>query len=205
MLYNLRGKLPRTGNSPPMRGRLSDDLKPILVLAVETGLRKEELLGLTLPSIDLRRRELRLTVTKTGRPRQVPLSSRVLETIKELLERSRPRSPFLFCKPDGSRVGDPKKAFAGACRRAGIADFRFHDLRHTFASWFAQDGGDLYRLSRILGHATLQMSSRYAHLRTDDLHEELERVTQRRSRKRSQERQIEADGSSVILRDDHPG
>ena len=183
----------------------SDDLKPILVLAVETGLRKEELLGLTLSSIDLRRRELRLTLTKTGRPRQVPLSPKAQETIRELLERSRPRSPFLFCKPDGSHVGDPKKAFSGACRRAGIVDFRFHDLRHTFASWFAQDGGDLYRLSRILGHATLQMSSRYAHLRTDDLHEELERVTQRRSRKRSQERQIEADGLSVILRDDHPG
>ncbi|MCJ2124560.1 tyrosine-type recombinase/integrase, partial [Methylobacterium sp. J-077] len=182
----------------------SADLKPILVLAVETGLRKEELLSLTLPSIDLRRRELRLTLTKTGRPRQVPLSTRALETIKELLERSRPRSPYLFCKSDGARVGDPKKAFGGACHRAGIEDFRFHDLRHTYASWWVQDGGDLYRLSRILGHTTLQMSSRYAHLRTDDLHEELERVTRRRSRKRSQERQIEADGSSMPMGEDHP-
>lgn len=174
----------------------SDDLKPILVLAVETGLRKEELLGLKLASIDLRRRELHLTITKTGRPRQVPLSPRALETIKELLEqRSRPRSPNLLCKPDGSRTGNPKKAFEGACRRAGIDDFRFHDLRHTYASWWVQDGGDLYRLSRILGHATLQMTARYGHLRTDDLHEELERVGRRRSQKRSQERQIEAQGS----------
>lgn len=181
-----------------------EHLKPILVLAVETGLRKEELLGLTLPSIDLRRRELRLTVTKTSRPRQVPLSPRALETIKELLERSRPRSPYLFCKSDGSRVGDPKKAFGGACRRSGIEDFRFHDLRHSFASWFVQDGGDLYRLSRILGHATLQMTARYGHLRTDDLHEELERVAERRSHKRSQERQTEAGRSSVIEAEDHP-
>lgn len=187
-----------------MRGRLSDDLKPILVLAVETGLRKEELLGLTLPSIDLRRREVRLTVTKTGRPRQVPLSPRALQTIKELLERSRPRSSYLFCKPTGERIGDPKKAFAGACRRAGIEDFRYHDLRHTYASWWVQDGGDLYRLSRILGHATLQMTARYGHLRTDDLHEELERVSRRRSQKRSQERQTEADGSSAMSGEDHP-
>lgn len=77
--------------------------------------------------------------------------------------------------------------------------------RHSFASWFVQDGGDLYRLSRILGHATLQMTARYGHLRTDDLHEELERVTQRRSHKRSQERQIKADNLSVVVTDHHPG
>ncbi len=72
----------------------SGDLQPVLVLAVETGLRKEELLGLKLHSIDLRRRELRLTVTKTGRPRHVPLSPRAQETIRELLERrSRPVHP----------------------------------------------------------------------------------------------------------------
>ena len=187
-----------------LHGAASDKLKPILVVAVETGLRKEELLGLTLPSIDLRRRELRLTITKTGRPRQVPLSPRALETIRELLERSRPRSTYLFCEPDGSRVGDPKKAFGGACRRAGIEDFRFHDLRHSFASWFVQDGGDLYRLSRILGHATLQMTARYGHLRTDDLHEELERVTERRSRRRSQEHQTEALKTSKTLTEEHP-
>jgi integrase len=181
-------------------GAASDDLKPILMLAVETGLRKEELLGLTFPSIDLRRRELHLTVTKTGRPRRVPLSPKALETIRELLERSRPRTSYLFCKPDGSRIGNPKKAFIGACRRAGIDDFRFHDLRHTYASWWVQDGGDLYRLSRILGHATLQMSSRYAHLRTDDLHDELERVAQ----KRSQEHQIEAPNLKKEPEPGHP-
>ena len=92
--------------------------------------------------------------------------------------------PHLFCKPDGERIGDPKKGFNAACARAGLVDFRYHDLRHTFASWFVQEGGDLYRLSRILGHATLQMTARYGHLRTEDLHEELERVAQKRSQDR---------------------
>lgn len=169
----------------------SPDLKPILVLAVETGMRKEELLGLTLSSIDLRRREIHLQNTKTSSPRRVPLSSKAVETIQSLLEqRHRPRSSYLFCKSDGTRIGNPKKGFAGACARAQIADFRFHDLRHTFASWWVQEGGDLYRLSRILGHATLRMSARYGHLRTDDLHQELERVARRRSQARSQERQM---------------
>lgn len=120
----------------------SQELKPVLVVAVETGMRKEELLAVTLDTVDFRRREIQLTNTKTSSPRRIPLSARALATITDRLEdRGRPRSRYLFCKSDGSRIGDIKKAFAGACRRAGITDFRFHDLRHTFASWFVQDGG----------------------------------------------------------------
>ena len=163
----------------------SEPLRPILVLAVETGLRKAELLGLTLANIDLQRRELNLEKTKAGRPRQVPLSRKALAVIRELLERrARPRSTFLLCRPEGGRVGDPRKAFVGACTRAGIKNFRWHDLRHTFASWWVQGGGDLYRLSRVLGHSTLQMTARYGHLRMADVHEELEKVTQNRSQGR---------------------
>ena len=163
----------------------SETLKPILVLAVETGMRKEELLSLQLPQIDLRRREVYLKITKTSSPRRVPLSVTAADTIRHLLERQdRPTSLFLFCKPDGARSGDPEKGFNAACNRAGLADFRYHDLMHTFASWWVQEGGDLYRLSRVLGHATLQMTARYGHLRTEDLHEEMERVTQKRSQDR---------------------
>jgi integrase len=71
----------------------SEDLKPVLVVAFETGLRKEELLGLKIGSIDFRRRELHLEMTKTNTPRRIPLSGKALETIREILEqRSRPRS-----------------------------------------------------------------------------------------------------------------
>ena len=166
----------------------SNTLKPILVLAVETGMRKEELLSLRLEQIDLRRREIHLEITKTSSPRRVPLSVTAVDTIRDLLERrNRPATPFLFCKADGCRVGDPKKGFVASCARAGLTDFHYHDLRHTFASWFVQQGGDLYRLSRILGHATLQMTARYGHLRTEDLHEEMERVAQKRSQDRKSE------------------
>lgn len=159
----------------------SPALRPLIALAVETGMRKEEMLGLRLSAIDLARREVHLEDTKNNKPRRVPLSDGAVAAIERVLgDPMRPRSSYLFCKPDGSRILCTKKGFAAACRRAGITDFRFHDLRHTFASWWVQNGGDLYKLSRILGHQTLQMSARYGHLRTDDLHEEIERVTRRR-------------------------
>lgn len=159
----------------------SETLKPQIVLAVETGMRKEELLGLTIDAIDLRRREIHLQETKTNSPRRVPLSDVAIATISDLIARpGRPPSRFLFCKPDGTRILCNKKGFRAACDRAAIVDFRFHDLRHTFASWWVQSGGDLYKLSRVLGHRTLQMSARYGHLRTDDLHEEMRKVEGRR-------------------------
>jgi hypothetical protein len=86
-------------------------------------------------------------------------------------------------RPDGFRGHEDISA-----QRKRSGHFRWHDLRHTFASWWVQGGGDLYRLSRVLGHSTLQMSARYGHLRTDDLHDEMRSLAQ----KRSQERQIEA-------------
>ena len=160
----------------------ADHVRPAITLAVETGLRKEELFGLTTSAIDLSRREIRLDHTKSGVPRRVPLSDVAVTTIKALLTQpGRKKTTYLLAKPeDGTRYADMKKGFAAACRRAKITGLRWHDLRHTFASWFVQAGGDLYHLSRILGHATVQMTARYSHLRTGDLHAELRRVAQNR-------------------------
>jgi integrase/recombinase XerD len=159
----------------------ADHVRPAITLAVETGLRKEELFGLMVSAIDLARREVTLDQTKSGVPRRVPLSDSAIATIKALLgQQGRPKTLYLFVKPDGTRYADMKKGFAAACRRATITGLRWHDLRHTFASWFVQSNGDLYHLSRILGHATVQMTTRYSHLRTGDLHAELRRVAQNR-------------------------
>ena len=165
----------------------SPSLRPAIILAVETGMRREELFGLTVSAIDLNRREVHLERTKTNSPRRVPLSDKAIATIKLLLDDpARPRSGYMLCKEDGSRYRDMKKGFAAACRRAKVENMRWHDLRHTCASWFVQRGGDLYKLSRILGHTGLQMTSRYGHLRVEDLHAEIEKVAQYRT----QERQI---------------
>ncbi len=165
----------------------SSHIRPAVILAVETGIRKEELFSLTLQRINLARREIVLDLTKSGLPRRVPLSDKAISVIKDLLAgRRAPESPYLFVKADGTRFVDMKNGFDAARQRAGLNNVRWHDLRHTFASWFVQAGGDLYHLSRILGHASLQMTTRYSHLRTDDLHAELRRVAQ----KRSQENEI---------------
>ncbi len=114
------------------------------------------------------RRGGHITKTKTNTPRVVP-SSR--EAVAVLVTTPRHiTSAWVFCDPlAGRRYRKIKTGFHGACRRAGIENFRFHDLRHAFARW-AQSGMDLYRLSRILGHATTQMTPRYAYLATADLH-----------------------------------
>jgi integrase/recombinase XerD len=157
----------------------ADHVRPAITLAVETGLRKEELFSLTVSATDLSRREIRLDQTKSGVPRSVPLTDAAIAIIRALLgQQGRPKTPYLFAKDDGTRYADMKKGFNAACRRANIAGIRWHDLRHTFASWFVQSGGDLYHLSRILGHSTVQMTTRYSHLRTGDLHAELRRVAQ---------------------------
>ncbi|MEG4873573.1 MULTISPECIES: tyrosine-type recombinase/integrase, partial [unclassified Microcoleus] len=125
-----------------LRRKAAPHLRPILTLAVETGMRREELLGLVVGAIDLERREIHLDKTKTNAPRRVPLTDTAMVTIGSLLNASnRPASPYLLCKVDGSRYVDPKKAFASACKASNIRDFRWHDLRHTFASWWVQSGG----------------------------------------------------------------
>ncbi len=145
-------------------------LRPIIEIAAETGLRKDELLGLRWDQLDLDRREVRLVETKSKQPRVVPLSDRAVAIFVATAPIG--TSPFVFTNPrTGQRYRNIRQSFQKACSRAGISDFRWHDLRHCFASWHVQSGTDLYRLSRILGHSTLQMTTRYAHLATEHLHE----------------------------------
>jgi integrase/recombinase XerD len=138
-------------------------------------MRLEELLSLRWEQVNLERREVRLVVTKSKRPRVVPLSTHAVAVL--VAREAIGTSAYVFINPaTGNRYTSIKVAFRNACRRAGLEDMRFHDLRHTFASWAVQSGADLYRLSRILGHTMVGMSARYAHLATEHLHEVVEKV-----------------------------
>lgn len=145
-------------------------LKPMIVFAIETGLRLEEQLSLEWSQVNQRRQELTLTKTKTSNPRVVPLTDKAAQILAQ-----QPRhltSPYVFCKPDGSRYLRLTRGLDGAASRAGIADLRWHDLRRTCGCRLLQDYGmDLYRVSKWLGHKSVAMTERaYAFLRVEDLH-----------------------------------
>jgi len=147
----------------------SPHLADFIRLALNTGCRKNELLGLSWDRVDLRENRLLLEPehTKTRKRRAVPLND---EARKAVLGRARFRAEFcpdslwVFSHKNGERVKYMQNGFQGACKRAGIDNMRVHDLRHTCASWMVQQGVPLMEVRDVLGHSTIEMTERYAHL-----------------------------------------
>jgi integrase len=134
------------------------DLADLVTLALFTGMRQGELLGLTWGRVDRARGVVLLEITKSGKRREVPLNS---EADAVLAHRQEGATGSLVFPPrwDGYR-----RAWRKALEVAKLDGFRFHDLRHTYASWTMQRGASLPALQAILGHATLAMTMRYSHL-----------------------------------------
>ncbi len=135
-------------------------LRPIVVTALNTGMRRSEILFLQWHQV--RNGFIYLHRTKTDEARQIPIN----ETLASLFQ-SLPRhisSDYLFCNKEGKPYTDIKKSFKTAVAKAGIQDFRFHDLRHSFASKLASRGASLKALQELLGHKNIKMTMRYAHL-----------------------------------------
>lgn len=138
-------------------------LKPVIVTALNTGMRKEEILSLKWEQLDLKHGFILIDRTKNGERREIPLNDTLQNTFRGMQRRL--DVPWVFYDPfDGKRYNSVKHSFKEACRRAGIVDFRFHDLRHTFASHLCMAGVDLKTVQELLGHKTLTMTLRYAHL-----------------------------------------
>ncbi|WPL18958.1 Tyrosine recombinase XerC [Thiorhodovibrio winogradskyi] len=149
-------------------------LADLLTTALYTGCRKEELLGLEWSRVDLRERLIHLEArhTKAGKRRSIPLSSLAYKAIlRRASFRSEhcPDAPWVFAFADGRRANDIRGAFAKACSDAGIDNFHFHDLRHTCAAWLVTAGAPLAEIRDLLGHSTIQMTERYAHLAPENL------------------------------------
>ena len=132
-------------------------LKAFATVALNTGMRRNEILSLTRKSIDWQNRTVLLTETKNGEPRQVYLNDAALEALKALPPRIDGR---LF----PLHANQVSVAFMRAVRRAGIEDFRLHDCRHTFASYQAMAGIQARGLQTLLGHRDGRMTARYSHL-----------------------------------------
>ena len=142
----------------------SSYLLVIVTLALSTGMRRGEILDLTWDAIDLPARKITLRETKNREIRTVALVSKAYDLISELAGNRSNRSPFVFAGEDPTKPIDIKKAWYTAVRRAGIKNFRFHDLRHSAASYMVMNGATLPEIAEVLGHKTYDMVKRYAHL-----------------------------------------
>ena len=140
----------------------SDDLKPIVAVAVNTGMRMGEILNLKWGDIDFRQRIIYIMESKGGEKREIPLNQTLYLAL--LRVRKNRGSPFVFCRRDGKRRKDIRGTFKAALKKAEIENFRFHDLRHTFASQLVMAGVDLKTVQELLGHKTIEMTIRYSHL-----------------------------------------
>ena len=140
-------------------------LYPVVVLALSTGMRQGEIMGLTWDNVDLNRGRAILHETKNDERRAVAITGHVLELLKELSRVRRIDSNFLFpSKGNRSRKSlDLRTPWETTLKNADIQDFRFHDLRHSAASYLAMNGASLAEIAEVLGHKTLQMVKRYAH------------------------------------------
>lgn len=149
----------------------------VVVLAISTGARKNELLQLRWPDLDLERGSLRLAVTKTKQGRAVPVTGLALTLLRQHAQR--PWSPWVFPRRDGVKAVLIDRAWRTAVHRAGLSDFRFHDLRHTCASYMAMSGATLREIAEVLGHTNIQRTMKYAHLVASHTTSVVERMTTR--------------------------
>ena len=130
-------------------------------VALHTGMRSSEQFGLTWTRVDFERRKILLEITKNGDPREVPMNKTVLAILTDLYVNK--DSNLVFPRKfKGERT--EQRWFPRAVAKAKVADFRWHDLRHTFASRLVMAGVDLYTVSKLMGHKTIAMTQRYAHL-----------------------------------------
>lgn len=142
--------------------RESYEMPSIVEIALETGMRRGEICGMRWTDIDLTKSTLHIPTTKTGAPREIPLSPRAKAVLLALPRRI-----------DGSvfslSADSITQAFDRACKRAGITNLRFHDLRHEATSRLFEKGLAVMEVATITGHKDLRMLQRYTHLRAEDL------------------------------------
>lgn len=140
-------------------------LKELIVFALNTGMRQGEILALNWTDVDFTRGTLVVMKSKNHERRTLPLNSTVFALLAEKQAGSGNQEGRVFTTSTGGplKARYMGRAFANVRARAGVSAFRFHDLRHTFATRLAQKGVDLYKVQRLLGHKTGTMTQRYAH------------------------------------------
>jgi len=151
------------------------DYHALVTVALHTGMRKGELLALKWRDVDFKKGLVTVRKSKSGKARHIGMTDLVVEALQRL-----PRmlhNPFVF---PGEKPGQPMKNgikhsdWVKYLQAAGIENLHWHDLRHTFASWLVMEGVDLYKVKQLLGHESIEMTQRYAHLAPESVQREVD-------------------------------
>jgi integrase len=153
----------------------SERLRPIILTALNTGMRKAEILNLEWDHIDFGRRAITVVDSKNSEGRTIPMNDALTHTLNAV--RLQSKSQYVFGYSGGGPYSNADSAFQKAIQKAGIKKCRFHDLRHTFASHLVMSGVDLVTVKELLGHRTIKMTMRYSHLSQDHKRNAVERLS----------------------------
>jgi integrase len=151
-----------------------------VVLALSTGARQMEIWGLRWNQVSFERESITLYETKNDETRSLPLKGHALETLRNWHDQRPDGTDLVFpSRRDPTRPLDLRPVFEQALEKANIKDFRWHDLRHTAASYLAMNGASPAVIAEVLGHKTLEMVKRYAHLSESHVSKEVESMNNR--------------------------
>lgn len=141
----------------------SEHIRPVILTSLHTGMRIGEILNLPWNQIDFSAKRIRVKKTKSGKARSIPINNALLGELMKLRSRNG-QSPFVFFNPKtGKPLTSVKTAFKAACRRAGIKELTFHDMRRSFATRILQKGADIETVRSLLGHHSISVTQRYTH------------------------------------------
>jgi integrase len=137
-------------------------LRPIVLVALNTGLRKSEILQLRWQDLDFQEKRITVLKTKNNELRVIPMNETVFQELGRIDRH--PESEYVFYNRNGEPYDNVRKSFDRVLKISGINDFRFHDLRHTFASHLVMNGCNIRTVQQLMGHKDIKMTMRYSHL-----------------------------------------
>jgi integrase len=179
-----------------------DHLRPIVITALNTGMRLTEILTLRWGlNVDLQHGFILLENTKNGERREIPINWTLRETLDNIPNKKRGDRVFRY---KGRSIISVKKSFITAMNKAKITDFKFHDLRHTFASHMIMAGVDITTVKELLGHKTLDMTMRYAHLAPSHKVNALHKLDKKLNRKPTIQKLYNIEGKEKTINAEKP-
>lgn len=143
-----------------------DHLMPMVLLSINTGLRQGELFNLNWDMVNLSEKSLILSggITKNSSSRYIPLNDEANQLIQQLYKKNKFKAGLIFPSKNNQPFNNIKRSWSSLLKKANITQFRWHDLRHHFASKLVMAGIDLNTVRELLGHSDIKMTLRYAHL-----------------------------------------